>query len=95
MFVKHSFRNLLRSWPKSVLFFLLLTALGVTLCIGVSLTASIVGFLRECDENYATIAVFEYIGANYPDETRYDPDIAKCIADFDFDALAENPAVLN
>lgn len=95
MFIRHSFNNLLRSWPKSILFFLLLTALGSLLCIGVSMTAAILDFLRECDENYTTVAVFEYIGVDYPDETRFDPDIARCMETFDFDSLADDPAVLN
>ena len=95
MFIRHSIKNVLRSWPKSALFFLLLMALGVTLCIGVSLLAAIMGFLKECDESYTTIAVFEYIGVDYPDETRFDPDIGKCLAEFDFDSLAEDPDVLS
>lgn len=95
MFIKHSLKNALRSWPKSVLFLLLLTALSATLCIGVSLTAAIMDFLRECDDNYSTIAVFEYIGVDYPDESTYDPGIAKCADEFDFDALAKNPCVLS
>ena len=95
MFIRHSLQNILRSWPKSALFFLLLTALSAMLCVGVSLTTAILGFLKECDENYTTIAVFEYIGEGYPDETRYDPDIARCLEEFDFGALADDPYVIN
>jgi len=95
VFVKHSLKNIVRSWPKSTLFFILLTALGATLCIGMSLTTSILSFLKECDENYTTIAVFEYIGVDYPDESRLDPDIARCCEEFDFDSLSKNPDVLN
>ena len=95
LMIKHSFRNLLRSWPKSALFLLLLTALGAMLCIGVSLMSTLLGFLRECDDNYTTIAVFEYIGVDYPDETRFDPDIGRCMEEFDFGSLTGNHHVLN
>ena len=95
MFIRHSLKNILRAWPKSALFFLLLAVLGAMLCVGVSLTAAILSFLKECDENYTTIAVFEYIGESYPDEERYDPDIARCMEAFDFSSIADNPAVLN
>ena len=94
MFIIHSLKNIVRSWPKSLLFLVLLAALGMTLCIGVSLTTAIMGFLKECDENYTTIAVFEFIGVDYPDESIYDPGIARCMEDFDFSALAEDPDVL-
>ena len=95
MFIKHSFKNILRSWPKSLLFFLLLAALSAILCIGVSLTSAIVGFIRDCNETYTTIAVFEYIGVDYPNENVFDSGIGQCFAGFDFDALADDPAVLN
>ena len=94
MYIKHSLKNVLRSWPKSALFFLLIAALCVTLCIGVSMTASIVGFLRECDEIYTTIAVFEYIGADYPNESQLDPNISLCVDEFDTGAIMRHPAVL-
>ena len=95
MFIRHGLKNTIRSWQKSLLFFLLLAVLGATLCIGVSLTESITGFLRDCDETYTTVAVFEYVGVNYPDETRYDPDISQFANDFDFGAIENDPAVLN
>jgi len=94
MFFIHSLKNVLRSWPKSALFFILIAVLGVTLCIGVSMTASIVGFLRECDEIYTTIAVFEYIGSDYPNESQLDPNISLCIDEFDSNAIMAHPAVL-
>jgi len=95
VFIRHSLKNMLRSWPKSLLFFVLLGALCVLLCIGVSLTAAVLGFLRECDQTYTTVAVFEYMGANYPDETTLDPGIAQTDASFAFSSIAKNPAVLN
>ena len=94
MFIIHSLKNIVRSWPKSLLFFVLLAALGMTLCVGVSLTAAILGFLKDCDKNYTTIAVLEYIGVDYPDENIYDPGIAQCMEDFDFAALTGDPDVL-
>ena len=94
MHIRHSIKNVFRSWPKSTLFFLLLAALSAVLCIGVSLTSAILDFLRSCDENYTSIAVFEYIGEGYPDETRYDPDITRCMEEFDFTSLNHNPVVI-
>lgn len=77
MFVSHSIKNILRSWKKTALFAVLMISLVMILTIGLSLSVTIRDFLAQCDESYTTIAVFDYIGPDYPDETKYDPNLAK------------------
>jgi len=77
MFVSHSMKNILRSWKKTGLFAVLMISLVMILTIGLSLSVAIQDFLAQCDESYTTIAVFDYIGPDYPDETKYDPNLAK------------------
>ncbi len=93
MFVLHSIRNLIRSWKKSVLFYILLTALVVILCVSMGMTVMIQSFLKDCDNNYTTIAVFEYMGVEYPNEAVYDAGISECFDAFDFSSLAFDPYV--
>ncbi len=73
MILRHSMLNLFRSWKKSILFFFLIVMVVIILCIGTSLTVTINDFLNECNKSYTTTAVFEYMGADYPDELGYNP----------------------
>ncbi len=77
MFISHSLKNILRSWRKTTLFTILMLSLVMILTIGLSLSVTIRDFLAQCDENYTTIGVFDYIGPDYPDETKYDPSFSE------------------
>lgn len=77
MFISHSLKNILRSWRKTTLFTILMLSLVMILPIGLSLSVTIRDFLAQCDENYTTIGVFDYIGPDYPDETKYDPSFSE------------------
>lgn len=72
MFVRHSLLNTVRVWNRTIPFFLILVLLVLILGIGLSLTATLSAFLAKCEEDYTTIAVFEYIGPDYPDDTVFD-----------------------
>jgi ABC-type lipoprotein release transport system permease subunit len=65
----------------------------IILCIGTSLTVTINDFLKECDKSYTTTAVFEYMGADYPDEMEYNPYLDEAYNEFNAEIIASNPAV--
>ncbi len=95
MFVKHSLTNVRRSWKKSLLFFCLILALVIIMCISVSLISIINTFLKTSAENYKSIGVFEYMGASYPDETTYDPRIEQARDALDMNKISNHPATLS
>lgn len=93
MIIRHSLLNIFRSWKKSILFFFLIVMVVIILCIGASLTVTINDFLKECDKSYTTTAVFEYMGADYPDETDYNPYLDETYKEFNSEIISSNPAV--
>lgn len=95
MFVNHSIKNVLRSSKKSVLFLILIILIVVIMSISVSLSVMIKDILQDCEENYITVAKFEYMGATYPDDTEYDPKIGSFFENFDISTITQNPAVLD
>lgn len=95
MFVKHSLTNVRRSWKKSLLFFFLIFALVIIICIAASLISIINAFLNDSTENYKSIGVFEYMGASYPDELTYDPQIKQAGAALGIDKIVTHPGTLN
>lgn len=50
---------------------------------------SIESFLKELDNHYTTIGLIEYIGADYPNDTVYDPSMTEALKDFDFSSLTD------
>lgn len=93
MFIRHSLKNIFRSWKKSILFLSLIIILVMILCIGVSLTVTINDFLKNCEEKFTTIATFEYMGAAYPNEAVYDPNLDMNYDTFNSAGIASNPYV--
>lgn len=93
MFLKYSLKYIIRSWKKTILFFLLIFLLVVMVCTGTSLIASVYGLLAQCEEKYTTIGILEYRGADYPNEMVYDENIAKVSEAFDFSSILENECV--
>ncbi|HPG92428.1 MAG TPA: hypothetical protein PK675_03360, partial [Clostridia bacterium] len=94
MFVKHSIKNVLRSSKKSVLFLILIIMIVVIMSIGMSLSVMIKDILKDCEENYTTVAKLEYMGVWYPTEGVYDSNVKDALQNLDIIELAKNPAVL-
>ena len=94
MFFRDSMKNLIRSRGKTALFFALLLILtlmvGLNLCVWLSVNR----YLAACDETFTTIGLFEYMGADYPDESIYDPAAVEAIRNFDTAMVAEHESVL-
>ena len=89
-----SINNVFRSKWKSILFIALIFVLTIVLSLGLSVWASVADFLKDCDESYTTIAVFEYMGTEYPDEDVYDEALQQAVKDFDFSMIEQNENVL-
>lgn len=55
--------NLLRSWRKTLAFFLLLSVLTAALGLSAGVCQTAADFLTQCEDNYVTIAQVEYKAA--------------------------------
>ncbi|MGN0798972.1 MAG: hypothetical protein ACI4NU_00925, partial [Christensenellales bacterium] len=80
---------------KTALFALLIALATMFLYLAGNTWLSSERMLRECDEAYTTIAVLEYIGENYPNETEYDPAMQEAAAAFDYSVITASPYVLS
>lgn len=89
MILRNSILSILRTKGKTLLFTLLIFALTLSLCLGISVWISIEGFLEDLDNHYTTIGLIEYIGADYPNDTVYDLSMAEELKDFDFSRITE------
>ena len=94
MFAKHGIKNTLRTWRKSLIFFLLIALLVVLLGAALGLTVTVTDALRQCRDNYTTIGVVEYTGGGYPDLSLLDSEVGQAAESFDFASLAAHEAVL-
>lgn len=94
MYWKHSIKHLIRTWGKSLLFGFLILLLTVVLCIGFGMVVTVRDFAAQSHDRYTTIGVLEYMGANYPDESVYDPGVEDARAKLDLAQLTRDPRVL-
>jgi ABC-type lipoprotein release transport system permease subunit len=94
MIFSNSIKSIVRSKGKTVLFTILIFSLTLALAICVSVWAGIEMFLKECDEFYTTVGVFEYIGTEYPNDTIYDSYMDETLDGFDEDIITNHPSVL-
>ena len=95
MIFHHSILSIFRSKGKTALFTLLIFALTLALSLGVSVWASVVQFLEECNDFYTTIGLVEYMGTNYPDDIDYDPAMDEALKSFDQNVIADDEASLS
>ncbi len=93
---KNGFKSVRRSAGKSLLFFLLLTALTAVLSLGICIYHAVTDYLADCDRYYQTIAALEYIGHSYPDSGVYDETLEEALQSgaLDTKAMASLPGVL-
>ncbi len=94
MIFRDSIRNLKRSRGKTLLFSSLLFVLTLASCLSLGIRISVSRYLAECDASYKTVGVFEYMGADYPDDTVYDPKVRETLDHFDFSPILRNENVL-
>lgn len=74
MFVRNGIKSILRERGRTALFALLIMLLTVTMILSVSVLLYSRAVIAACDETYRSIALVEYMGAEYPKED--EPDAA-------------------
>jgi len=93
MIILNAIKNIYRSAVKSVLFFLLICVLTAAFSLGLNVWISVGAYLDQCEAEYTTIGLFEYMGADYPDETVYDTGLQDTVDSFDFSLITDNENV--
>lgn len=93
MILRNSRNSILRMPLKTVLFTLLIVAVAAFLYLGLNTFAASETMLRDCDENYTTIASIEYLGDHYPNESIYDATMFSEVSQIDFDTISNLPDV--
>lgn len=94
MFVRHGCLNVLRSWKKALLYFLLLALTTAMLGTSLGMTFTVRQALERCRESYTTIGLVEYLGENYPDVTRIGDGKAQTASLFEQSSARKDDAVL-
>ena len=74
MFIRNGIKSILRERGRTTLFSLLIILLTVTMILSLSVLLYSKAVMTSCDESYRSIALVEYMGAEYPNED--EPDIA-------------------
>ncbi len=87
MILRKSLKNVIRSRGKTVLFFVLIFAVTMVTVLGAHLWDSVGKYLDDCDKNYLTIGLLEYMSPEYPDETVFDPGIRSFLDGSDFSKI--------
>ncbi len=73
MILRNGIRSNLRARGRTILFTLLILVVTLSLSLGLGMWGYCGQMLRQCDENYTSIALVEYMGAEYPEEDAADP----------------------
>ncbi len=73
MIIRNGILSTLRARGRTALFSLLILLLCLSLSLGGGLWAYSAAMLSEMDEAYTSVALLEYMGADYPDEDAADP----------------------
>lgn len=94
MIFKHSFKSILRSPGKSFLFLILLIASIVFVNLGSSMNYSANRMLDQANEDFDTVVAFKYGDLHNPDGAWADENFQSNLAEIDFSAFSDHPAVL-
>jgi len=62
----------------------------MALALGVSVWASVMQFLDDCNDFYTTFGLIEYMGTTYPNDTAYDDAMNEVLASFDTAQVAQD-----
>ena len=74
MFIRNGIKSILRERGRTALFTLLIMLLTVTMILSMSVLLYSRAVIAACDKSYRSIALVEYMGAEYPTED--EPDAA-------------------
>lgn len=92
MIFRNSMRSIFRTIGKTALFTLLIFTLTLVLSLGVGVWSSVAQFLQDCNEYFTTVALVEYMGTSYPDDTITDLAMDHVLQSFDSAPFIEDPA---
>ena len=73
MILRNGINSTLRSRARSALFSVLILLLALILALGMGLWSYCARTLSAMDQVYTSVALVEYMGENYPEETAADP----------------------
>lgn len=93
MILRNGVRSTLRARGRSVLFTLLILLLTLALGLGLGMYAYSAATLADMDARYTSVALFEYMGALYPDADAADDSARAAAQALDPAALAAVPGV--
>ena len=94
MNLRNSFKSILRTPVKTVMYVILIAAVTAFLYLGVNTWQASAAMLRDSDTNYTTIVTFEYQEGFGSTEGYQSEAMLADIADIDFAALEANEHVL-
>ena len=83
MLVRNGILTCFRQKGRTILFFLLLTALTMALLLAQGVMLYCDSALKQCDEQYRSIGVVEYMGEEYPSRDAADPAARKALEAFE------------
>lgn len=95
MFARHGIQNALRTRRRSVAFLLLMTLLVTLLGTSLGLSFALQETLRQCQENYSTIGLVEYLGPGYPSTARVVEDAGEVLTEFESKLDRSDPALVD
>lgn len=93
MIIRNGIKSNLRARGRTALFFCLILVLSVTMTLGLGLRSYCENALSQCDNAYTSVAVFEFMGAEYPDVNEPDGFARAALAELDDTAIAAVPGV--
>ncbi len=88
MILRNGILSTLRGRWRTALFTALILLMALSLTLGAGMWAYCSAQLKALDENYSSIALMEYMGADYPDENAADAFARAAAAETDSSAIA-------
>ena len=88
MMLRNGILSTLRGRWRTALFAALILLMALSLTLGAGMWAYCSAQLKALDENYTSIALMEYMGADYPDENAADAFARAAAAETDSSAIA-------
>lgn len=79
MFFSKGIRNAIRYYKISIFLWLFSLLIVIIMSSSFQVHQLLSSFLQLCDKTYTTVGVFEYLGANYPNENIYDSYIPSAL----------------
>lgn len=89
MIFKYGIRSALRAKGRSILFAALIIFICLTLTLGMGMWYYCGGQIEILDESYSSVAILEYMGADYPNENAADSYVRAAAEKLDTEAIED------